>query len=65
MFQGGVITIDEVRKLCRKDTAFDKNKMFQNFYGTNEMSGTVENVNNPKNQNIPNGTGTTKKTKKD
>lgn len=65
LFQGGVITIDEVRKLCRKDTDFDKNKMFQNFYGTNEMSGTVENVNNPKNQNIPNGTGTTKKTKKD
>ena len=66
LFQGGVITIDEARMMCNKQTKkFEIKNTFQNLYGNNnsEMSGTVENVNNPKNQ-YTSGTGTTKKTKK-
>lgn len=66
LFQGGVITIDEARKMCNKQTKkFEIKNTFQNLYSktNSEMSGTVENVNNPKNQ-YTSGTGTTKKTKK-
>jgi len=66
LFQGGIITIDEARKMCNKQTKkFEIKNTFQNLYSktNSEMSGTVENVNNPKNQ-YTSGTGTTKKTKK-
>ena len=65
LFQGGVIDLDEARRMCTKQQNINKQKTFHSLYQNSEMDGTVENVNNPKNQHTPAGTGTTKKTNKD
>lgn len=65
LFQSGITDLDETRKACSLDNEIQKNKTFFELYQQKEMSGTVESTNNPKNQYKPNGTGTTKKTKKD
>ncbi|CAL7882211.1 hypothetical protein [Fusobacterium necrophorum] len=65
LFQGGVIDLDEARKICIRNEEINKEKTFFRLYQQTEMNGSVENTNNPKNQHVPTGTGTTKKTKKD
>lgn len=65
LFQSGIIDLDETRKMCSLEDNIKKDKTFFSLYQQTEMSGTVENTNNPKNQHVPSGTGTTKKTKKD
>lgn len=65
-FQAGIIDLDEARKNTGKKSRLNEKKTFFNLYQQKEMSGTVENVNSPKNQHTgKTGTQTTKKTKKD
>lgn len=63
LFQGGVIDLDEARKMLLKEKNIQKDKTFFELYQQSEMNGLVENTNNPKNQHTS-GTGTTKKTTK-
>ena len=63
LFQGGVIDLDECRKICKLSRPINLERSFNNIYKKNEMDGTVENSNNPENQFGK--TQTTKKTKKD
>lgn len=65
LFQAGITDLNETRTSCSLTQEYDKKKTFFELYQQKEMSGTVENTNNPKNQYNPAGTGTTKKTKKD
>lgn len=65
LFQGGLIDIDEARKMIGKEEkSIDDKKTFFSLYQQKEMNGTVSSANNPSNQ-YTSGTGTTKKTKKD
>lgn len=65
LFQSGLIDLDEARNMCSRTKDIDNKKTFFKLYQQQEMSGTVESTNNPRNQYAPGGTGTTKKTKKD
>ena len=65
LFQSGIIDLDEARKSCSKLKDINPKKTFFELYQQKEMSGEVESTNNPRNQHTPQGTGTTKKTKKD
>lgn len=64
LFQSGITDLDETRKTCGLEKDIDNKKTFFGLYQQKEMQGQVESTNNPKNQHT-NGTGTTKKTKKD
>lgn len=64
LFQSGVTDLTETRKTCGLEKELEKSKTFFELYQQKEMQGQVESTNNPKNQHT-NGTGTTKKTKKD